>query len=475
MTEMETRDPVAELDALIERASAGSGKVTERLSPADEDLAAGWLRALLVDGGKAGLDQAVDRILRLPWAPGVKGVVAAWPELKVTARRSLIKALIEGAADLRFRLSLSRGLHPIDPETATKLVVAACKEVGDKPDPVARGVFAGVMIGRGRPWILAFLLAELKPAEARSVAGAVLACAFPGGFPPQTHVNLLKWLASAGLLAELDAEALGPVLETARRWSHRVQAQARQELGETIHPALAEALASKPAPGPGPDPDRANPYPQGPPAPGAEGSDPATAEESPEPTPTPPMRPSRPAREESGRDARDRRPPQGDRPEPGRFDPVSALRRVTDHLISMQREMDRMRTQLAQREDRARRGRGDRPVDGGLAGEDLETLQRRNVQLEEVVAELRGRLEDLAANDEDLAASMRAHAGEPEADAVRQLRALIGIKVARQYAEFQALREEPDDVVLRQHYREMLAHIFEALGAQGVEFPEVEV
>jgi hypothetical protein len=481
MTEMESRDPVVELDALIERASAGTGKVTERLSPGDEDQAAAWLRALLVEGGKAGLEQALDRMLRLPWVPGVKGVVAAWPELKVTGRRALLKGFADAPADLRFRLSLSRGLHPTDAETATKLVVTACKEVGPKPDPAARGVFAGVMIGRGRPWILAFPLSELKPAEARAVADAVLACAFPGGFPPQTHVNLLKWLAAAGLLADLDEAALAPVLDTARRWSHRVQSQARAELGDAIPAALAEALASKPA-APATPALSGGSAESGEPLGEAEPSRPADADDAASPAESGDTRGGRqPQRSGRGDGSRGepphaRRPGPPERMEPGRTDPIASLRRVTDQVIGMQRELDRMRAQLAQRDDRPRRGaRFDRAEEGPVSGESVEALQRRNAQLEETVAELKARLEDLAAHDEDVATSMRAHADAPAADALQQMRSLIGIKLARQYAEFRVLRDEPDDVVLRQHYREMLALVFDVLTAQGVEFPDVEV
>ncbi len=104
-----------------------------------------------------------------------------------------------------------------------------------------------------------------------------------------------------------------------------------------------------------------------------------------------------------------------------------------------------------------------------IAGEpSAEELARLNIQLEARNAELQQRIEDLTADSEDRAASTGLVAGTPVEDSSLQLKNLLILKLKDDYDDFLALEHESPDVVAPKHYRTVLAHVFEVLGAEGI-------
>jgi hypothetical protein len=67
---------------------------------------------------------------------------------------------------------------------------------------------------------------------------------------------------------------------------------------------------------------------------------------------------------------------------------------------------------------------------------------------------------------------MGAHDETPLTDGKEQFKALLGIKLQTEFADFQKLSKEPPDEVLREHYRLLLEDVFNALQKQGIEFRE---
>jgi len=93
----------------------------------------------------------------------------------------------------------------------------------------------------------------------------------------------------------------------------------------------------------------------------------------------------------------------------------------------------------------------------------LEELARLNLQLEARNAELQERITDLTQHAEDVAVSTGALTGEPIEDAAAQLRTLLALKLKEDFADFAALEKESNDLVVQQHYKALLQHVFEVL------------
>jgi hypothetical protein len=85
------------------------------------------------------------------------------------------------------------------------------------------------------------------------------------------------------------------------------------------------------------------------------------------------------------------------------------------------------------------------------------------VQLEARNTELQARIEDLTQHSEDLAISAGAMSGEPVTDPVAQMRTLLGLKLHEDFEDFLALEKESNDLVVQQHYRTIIRHVFEVL------------
>ena len=98
-----------------------------------------------------------------------------------------------------------------------------------------------------------------------------------------------------------------------------------------------------------------------------------------------------------------------------------------------------------------------------------EELARLNQQLEARNAELQERITELTQHSEDVAVSTGALTGEPVSDPAAQLRTLLALKLKEDFADFVALEKESNDLVVQQHYKALLRHVFEVL--QQLEVP----
>lgn len=435
------------LSALVE--AAGNA----RLSPAEEDEAVQLLRDALA-GGRASLGLAVESAVALPWSIGVKAAADAWPELKATARRYVITGLREhkSEAGKRYRLSLSRGLLPIDPAAATKLAVEACQEMlgesGEAMGPRDRQCFANVFVGKGRPWLVHLPISDWKPAEADALIRAAVSACFNSSCPPFTQLAILKWIGEAGRLGKLPESAVAAIQRSVSRWQGKWKAELREAALADLPEPVAEAAAGADSPEPAAEteamPDDTAQQPQ------------EDAEEQAEP----------PRRQVSRRETIVQ--PRRTERRGESFDLSSALRQIDSHVMALRGELQQAQAALRSRPSSQARGRGSRRdnqdfVAPAEAPEDVEALRRHNERLEATVTELRERLEELTANDEDHAAVLEG--SDP-------LKALLGIKLREDYAVYESLRSEAQDEVVRTHLRDVLAHIFEVLQSEGVSFED---
>jgi aminopeptidase C len=55
-------------------------------------------------------------------------------------------------------------------------------------------------------------------------------------------------------------------------------------------------------------------------------------------------------------------------------------------------------------------------------------------------------------------------------DPATELKTLLGLKLREDFEDFQALEQEKKDLVVQQHYRSLLKHIFDILIQEGVSF-----
>ena len=86
------------------------------------------------------------------------------------------------------------------------------------------------------------------------------------------------------------------------------------------------------------------------------------------------------------------------------------------------------------------------------------------------IGELQQRIEELTVDSEDRAASTAAPEAAASPDA--QFRTLLSLKLQEDFEDFAALEKEEPDIVVQQHYRTVLRHVFEVLRAEGVRLRE---
>jgi hypothetical protein len=155
----------------------------------------------------------------------------------------------------------------------------------------------------------------------------------------------------------------------------------------------------------------------------------------------------------------------------GSFHLGDTLRLIEAHVAALKSEVSAAQGKLRQRDDDFRRGKKPEraPVIPGEPTAD--ELARLNCQLEARNAELQQRIEELAADSEDRAASMGIASGEPIQDDDIRLRQLLVLKLQDDFEDFLALESESPDVVVPKHYRTVLQHVFEVLAAEGVLSP----
>ena len=155
------------------------------------------------------------------------------------------------------------------------------------------------------------------------------------------------------------------------------------------------------------------------------------------------------------------------------FNLSETLRQIEAHVQSLRTELTSAQSKARQKDDdlRPNRRQPERPAASSIPGEPtVEELVRLNLQLESRITELQLRITDLGTDAEDRAASIGAHDNEQITDVNQQLRTLLGYKLQEDFADYQALQNESTSVVVQQHYRSLLGHIFEVLATEGIRF-----
>ncbi len=488
----QSSSPHDTLTELAARAEKG------RLSAAEEAGAAQAIKACLLDG-RAGVAFTIELLPKFAWMVAVNGVTAAWPELTAGFRTQLFSGLAKDETDSarRLRLSLARGLFKQDVPSAAKLAISVARDLREKESGALTTkdaqMFASVFIGRAKPWLAGFPLTDLKPADADALVHCAILAAFMLPHPPVTQLGVLKWAAEAGRLDKLQESALEAVKNGVSRWTGKWQNALRKEVAEL--PEAIVAILKEPAPeqpeapaenvteGEAPSVDD-----EGKRDTGDEDEDEDEGDESPRParqypvyiSKTMPPREDAPAsqapREQLPREQTPReQPTQREQPARGQRGGQSAanlnvgdaLRLIEAHVAHLRAELKAAQHKLKDSDRRPRRAeRASAPI---VEGEPtIEELARLNQQLELRNAELQQRIDDLAADSEDRAASFGVSSDQPVTDPDAALRALLALKLQEDYEDFLALERETNDVVVQAHYRTLLRHIFEVLTHEGV-------
>ena len=482
------KDTLAELAARAEKG---------RLSAAEEAEAAQAIKECLLDG-RAGVAFTIELLPKFAWMVAVNGVTAAWPELTAGFRTQLFSGLAKDEADpaRRLRLSLARGLFKQDAASASKLATGVARDLREKESgalPVKDAqMFASVFIGRAKPWLACFPLADLKPADADALVHCALLSVFTLPHPPVTQLGVLKWAAEAGRLDKLHELALEAVKNGVARWTAKWQAALRKEVAELPEEiaAVLKAPSSEPVQTP-PDDGGASEATAadetGKPDIGDEDDEDdedGDAGETARPARQYPVYVSKtmPPREEAPaaqapRETRETREPMP-REQPQRaarggqsaanLNVGDALRQIDAHVAWLRAELKTAQSK-AKDSDTDRRPRRAERGTAIVEGEPtIEELARLNQQLELRNAELQQRIDDLAADSEDRAASSGVSSDQPVTAPDAALRALLALKLQEDYEDFLALERETNDVVVQAHYRTLLRHIFEVLTHEGV-------
>jgi hypothetical protein len=499
-----------------------------RLSPADEERVTLLVKEALLEG-RTGLTRAIENLPKLPWLVCVNGVSAAWLEMKPTSRTRLMAGLarVDSDAARRVRLSLARGLFKIDVPAAVKIAISIAKDMREKEtggiSTRNAQILANVFIGRAKPWIVQLPLTDLKPIEIDLLIHTAVLTVFSLPHPPATQLGILKWATEHDRISKLQPVTLEAVKKGLSRWNPKWQIALKNEvkdLPEELASVLKaeESRSAQPA-GRGDRGDRgrgqhanerpARERPER--EPDAEPTDPAAtvpaeAEESDEISrPADELddqeREDREDREDEEDEERERErqaaPPQKQRPvyesktvtvqpqgqgqgrrqgPPPSFNLSDSLRQIEQYVSSLRSELQTSQQKLRQRDDETRKGRrgsSERTTAPVIEGEPTpEELARLNVQLEARNAELQARLDEFRTDSEDRAASGGVAAEGAPADTGTQLRALLVFKLQEDYADFVALEKELPDIVVQQHYRALLRHVFEVLRVEGVALQE---
>lgn len=498
------------LEDFAERARRG------RLSGEEESEAVVVLKEALL-GGRVDVAKAVAATPSLPWIVSVQATAAAWPDMKPSFRSQFLAGLAraQGEQAARIRLSLARGLFKVDQSAALKLILLSLKLLRNKETGLLEGkgpaLFANVLIGRGKAWALQLPLQSLKPIEADLLVFAALHGAFHAPQAPIAQLSILKWAAAAERLTRLPEALETLILKGVSRWSGKWQAALRKEVSP-LPDSWTEGFknhASKQAD------SRQKSTPEKPEHSGEQDSEEEEIPDETESSLAPPedRAKERPTNSESDDDddkdeededdddAQDEDetpskhkqrpvyvsktvPHHGAQQPPthtnrrgnvqASFNLQDTLRQIDNYVAGLRSELASTQKQLRQREDDPRRGRrNERPAPVVVPGElSTEELMRLNQQLESRNAELKARIDELTLDSEERAASSGLISDSVPPDSSTQLRTLLGFKLKDDYEDYLALQQEARDLVVQQHYRTLLQHVFEVLLAEGINFPE---
>ncbi|HEX4083426.1 MAG TPA: hypothetical protein VHY22_00840 [Chthoniobacteraceae bacterium] len=426
-----------------------------------------------IPGGPKALSATLEALLTLQWSAGVKAVTEAWAETKPAGRTRLLNGLAKQDGDVsrRVRLSLARGLHAQDPASALKLMSGVCEAMGGAEGGSTtkdRQIFANVMLGKARPWLMNIPMAEMKPAEAlKLIIPALESC---HQAPIFTQIWVLRWIIEAGKFDTLSAEHIASIGKSINRWQPRWRKELRKiipRLPESLDAAMGEdrpqAAPHAPAPAPGSEPAEAEATPAGAEAEDQPQDDDDDDDEEEEDAPSPAEKPAprrQPPQQQQRGGARDR---DRERDRDRGFDLTRSLREI-DAYVS------RLRTELQQAQAAVRRKepRGSKSQQPPLSGEETEDLRRHNIQLEEQNHELRTRIDELLNDHEDRAATIEI------SDSLEQFKTYLGLKLKEDFADYNAISRESLNEVVRRHAHEILGRIFSVLQAEGVRFDRPE-
>ncbi len=522
----DTGDKQSTLAALADSALRG------RLSNPDEEKVTRLAKDCLL-GTEGEIATAIDALPKLPWMLAVRAVEQAWPGLAAECRTQLLAGLgkVESDAGYRIRLSVARALAKLDMPVAVKLAGSVCYEMWDKEKglliPERSKLIGNVFIGRGKPWVLQFPLADLPEAEAEAVVASVIFSAFNINNPPITQLSILRY--SAERLGTMHENLLAMVIKSVARWNPKWQDSLRKEVANLPEAILAVLKAERP-------PEQRNQRPQKAPAAApaapaeeepelplppeleeklklaAENEDPAAVEavtqeiaawretqraerqQAAPPAAKPPE--ERDARGRRGRERNDRtnekseRPERNERPERAEkkerpayvsreqeargaapFSLGQTLRQIDNYVQSLRDELSATQTKLRRAEEDSRRGRRvatDRPASTEDTTLSPEELKRLTVQLEQRDSELKTRVEELLADSEARAICMAPSADGTTPDPLTQLRTLLALKLKDDYADYVALEKGVPDLIVQQHYRTLVHHVFSTLVEEGI-------
>lgn len=513
-------DHSVSLEVLAERAGTG------RLNPTEEGTAAKLLTKCLL-GGRTDVAQAVAMTPLLPWIVSVQAATQAWPEMKPSFRAQFLAGLArtQGESAARIRLSLARGLYKVDQVAARKLILLTLKLLRNKQTGLLEGkgaaMFANVLIGRGKAWVLQIPLQEMKPAEADLLVFSALHGAFHAPQAPVAQLGILRWASVSERLTRLPEALEQLISKNVARWSAKWQSTLRKEI-TNLPESLAEQLKGHSKK------DRNKTAEDGPPADedgtADSGADAEANEHGPDlqtsETEESHRNPSeRDESEDDGDDEQDVKDEEESDPEdtqrssrtkqrpiyvsktvpnsqashsqggqnhsghlsrrsgsPSHFNLQETLRQIDGYVAGLRNELLSVQKQLRQREDDPRRGRrSDRTAPAVTPGDlSAEELLRLNQQLETRNAELKARIEELTTDSEERAASSGLTADTEPPDSGTQLRMLLGFKLKDDYEDFLALQQEARDLVVQQHYKTVLEHVFEVLETEGVPLPKAD-
>ncbi len=471
-------------------------------------------------GGRSEVARAIAVTPLLPWVVSVQATTLAWPEMKPSFRAQFLAGMArtQGEAAARVRLSLARGLYKVDPAAAIKLILLTLKVMRNKETGFLEGkgasIFTGVLIGRGKAWVLQLPLQDMKPAEADLLVFSALHSAFHAPQAPITQLGILRWAADR--LEKLSPALEALILKGLTRWSGKWQTALRKEV-----PSLPQSWTDTlkvPAPKENTNSKRENQEArQGEleelekepiSSEAADGSGIDSPEES--------NHENKRDEEENGDDEENHRDSDQDeedsedeserrernkqRPvyvsktvpnhgtqtthsQQGRrgastahFNLTDSLRQIENHVAHLRSELHTAQKQLRQREDDTRRGRrNEKPLPQPNPGEfSNDELNRLNQQLELRNAELKTRIDELTLDSEERATSRGLVTDSQAPDPNTQLQILLGWKLKDDFDDFLALQQESRDLVVQQHYKTLLGHVFEVLQAEGIQFENSE-
>lgn len=454
-----------QLSSLIDEAK------NQRLSPAKEDQAVTLIRELLLSG-RVGIQKALEAAVQLSWTIGVKALSETWPNLKDSARRLIVTSLNHHTNEQgrRVRMSVARGLFPIDPRVTLKMLASVCTEMlAAPPETITnkdRQSFSNVFIGKGKPWLHQLELTGLRPGEATKIVQCAAGACFPKEVSPFTQLCLLRWINATGRFEKLPNETMEKIALGIQRWPLKFRKELARDI-PNLPDSIREAIGITREPDVETFPEGSVPSASEVSASESEATSSTDGEETTsKPTGFPHKTRSRNRAAGSGNVGK------------GGFDFTRSLQEIQRYVSSLESELTEAKEKLRRVSENSRRSRRNGRSENSLSSEELvkelESLKRYNGQLEDRVDELHHQLTEFAADQEEIASSLRAGSDDAITDAREQYRIMLGVKLRQEFEEFQAVEREPEDEVFREHYRILLKSVFETLAECGVDLHHAE-